>query len=78
MTDPGWVFLIAQARAVVSEKGSLLSHTAIISRELGKPSIVGISHITERLKDNDLVQVDGDSGTLTILQTVPRQGEKQL
>lgn len=69
MTDPGWVFLIAHAKAIVAEKGSLLSHTAIISRELGKPSIVGLAHITERLTDGDLVQVDGDTGTLTILQT---------
>lgn len=67
MTDPGWVFLIAGAKAVVSEKGSLLSHTAIISRELGKPAVVGIPHITEYLKDGDRVWVDGDSGTVTLL-----------
>lgn len=67
MTDPGWVFLIAGARAVVSEKGSLLSHTAIISRELGKPAVVGILHITEYLKDGDRIRVDGDSGTVTLL-----------
>ena len=67
MTDPGWVFLIAGAKAVVSEKGSLLSHTAIISRELGKPAVVGIPHITEYLKDGDRVRVDGDSGTVTLL-----------
>ena len=62
MTDPGWVFLIAQAKAIVSEKGSLLSHTAIISRELKKPSVVGIDRITDCLKTGDMVRVDGDSG----------------
>lgn len=62
MTDPGWVFLIAQAKAIVSEKGSLLSHTAIISRELKKPSVVGIDRITDCLKTGDIVRVDGDSG----------------
>lgn len=67
MTDPGWVFLIAGARAIVSEKGSLLSHTAIISRELLKPAVVGIPHITEYLKDGDRIRVDGDSGTVTLL-----------
>ena len=67
MTDPGWVFLIAGAKAVVSEKGSLLSHTAIISRELGKPAVVGIPHITEELEDGDLVRVDGNTGTVTVL-----------
>lgn len=67
MTDPGWVFLIAPAKAVVSEKGSLLSHTAIISRELGKPAVVGIEHITEYLKTGDRIRVDGDTGTVTVL-----------
>lgn len=67
MTDPGWVFLIARAGAIIAEKGSLLSHTAIISRELLKPAVVGIPHITEILKDGDLVRVDGNTGTVTIL-----------
>lgn len=67
MTDPGWVFLIAPAKAIVSEKGSLLSHTAIISRELKKPAVVGIEHITEYLKTGDRVRVDGDAGTVTVL-----------
>ncbi len=67
MTDPGWVFLIAPAKAVVSEKGSLLSHTAIISRELGKPAVVGIEHITEYLKTGERIRVDGDAGTVTVL-----------
>ncbi len=67
MTDPGWVFLIAPAKAIVSEKGSLLSHTAIISRELGKPAVVSVEHITEYLKTGDRVRVDGDSGTITLL-----------
>lgn len=70
-TDPGWVFLIAGAKAVVSEKGSLLSHTAIISRELKKPAVVGIPRITEYLKDGDLVRVDADKGTVTVLASGP-------
>lgn len=69
MTDPGWVFLIAPAKAVVSEKGSLLSHTAIISRELRKPAVVGIEHITKYLKTGDRVRVDGNTGTVTVLST---------
>ncbi|MDE6949406.1 MAG: phosphoenolpyruvate synthase [Lachnospiraceae bacterium] len=67
MTDPGWVFLIAQAKAILSEKGSLLSHTAIISRELGKPSVVGLDHITEYLKTGDTVCVNGDAGVVTVI-----------
>ena len=67
MTDPGWVFLIADAKAVVAEKGSLLSHTAIISRELGKPAVVSVRQITKLLKTGDFVRVDGDKGEITIL-----------
>ena len=47
MTDPGWVFLIATAKGIISEKGSILSHTAIISRELKIPSIVGVEDATK-------------------------------
>lgn len=72
MTDPGWVFLIARAKAILSEKGSLLSHTAIISRELRKPSVVGVEHITEYLKTGDVVRVDGDSG---IVEKIKETGE---
>lgn len=67
MTDPGWVYLLADAGAVLSEKGSLLSHTAIISRELGKPAVVGIPRLMETLRDGDRVRVDGDTGTVTLL-----------
>lgn len=69
MTDPGWVFLIADAKAIVAEKGSLLSHTAIIARELKKPAVVAVPHITEILKTGDQVQVDGDTGTLILLDS---------
>ncbi len=41
MTDPGWVFLMAAAAGLIVERGSLLTHTAIIGRELGIPTIVG-------------------------------------
>lgn len=66
MTDPGWVFLIADAKAIVAEKGSLLSHTAIISRELGKPAVVGVGHITKLLQSGDYVRVDGDRGEVIV------------
>lgn len=67
MTDPGWVFLIAGAKGIVAEKGSLLSHTAIISRELAKPAVVGVDNITRILKSGDIVRVDGGSGEIKII-----------
>lgn len=68
MTDPGWVFLIAQAKALVAEKGSLLSHTAIVTREMKKPSVVGVPRASEQLKNGDWVRVNGTSGEITILR----------
>jgi pyruvate,water dikinase len=67
MTDPGWVFLIQNAAGVVAEKGSLLSHTAIITRELRKPAVVGVEGAVGLLKTGDIVAIDGDSGTVRLL-----------
>jgi pyruvate,water dikinase len=66
MTDPGWVFLITLAKGIIAEKGSLLSHTAIISRELNIPSIVGVKNITSILKTGDNVKMDGSTGEIQI------------
>ncbi len=64
MTDPGWVFLLAEAAGIIVEKGSLLSHTAIVSRELGIPSIVMVENATNLLKNGEMVRMDGGSGTI--------------
>jgi pyruvate,water dikinase len=70
MTDPGWVFLLAEAKGVVSEKGSLLSHTAIISRELGIPAVVGIEGLMSTVKNGDIVRLDGATGVVKIIRRV--------
>ena len=66
MTDPGWVFHITRAKGIVSERGSLLSHTAIISRELGKPAVVGVRGLFDRLKDGDRVRINGATGEIIL------------
>ncbi len=68
MTDPGWVFLLASAKGVVSEKGSLLSHTAIISRELKKPAIVGVQDLTDTIRTGDVIRMDGGTGRIDIIR----------
>ena len=73
MTDPGWVFLLASAKGIITEKGSLLSHTAIIARELRIPSIVAVENATELLKNGDIIEMDGSTGDIHIL---PRKCEK--
>ena len=66
-TDPGWVFLIENAAGIIAEKGSLLSHTAIITRELHKPSMVNVKDACRRIRTGDLVTLDSTAGTIQIL-----------
>lgn len=67
-TDPGWVTLFPTAGAILVEKGSLLSHSAIVSREMGIPCIVGVTGLLQILKTGDLVDMDGSSGLINILE----------
>ena len=66
-TDPAWVFIMSQCSGLISEKGSLLSHTAIIGREMGIPTVVGVSQVFSRLRSGDRVRIDGKSGAITVL-----------
>ena len=68
MTDPGWVFLLTSAKGVVSEKGSLLSHTAIISREIGIPSIVGVKDLMLSIQSGDVIKINGGNGKIQIIK----------
>ena len=68
MTDPGWVFYLASAKGVISQKGSILSHTAIISREIGIPSVVGVADVMNRINTGDIVKMDGSSGRIEIVR----------
>lgn len=61
-TDPGWIALFASAGAIVVERGSLLSHSAIVARELGIPCVVGLKDATRWIADGEVLQVDGASG----------------
>lgn len=61
-TDPGWIALFANAAAIVVERGSLLSHSAIVARELGIPCVVQLKGATRWLADGDRLEVDGMSG----------------
>jgi pyruvate,water dikinase len=74
MTDPGWVFLMSQAIALVTEKGSLLSHTAIVGRELGIPVVVAVQDATQRIKTGEWIRVNGSSGTIERIEA-PKNDE---
>lgn len=64
-TDPGWILLFAGAAGVVVERGSVLSHSAIVARELGIPAVVSVAGLTSWLKTGDLIEVNGASGVVT-------------
>ena len=61
-TDPGWVFLMMSAAGMVVERGSLLSHTAIIGRELGIPTVVGAAGATTLIPEGAALRIDGSTG----------------
>lgn len=63
-TDPGWITIFQSASAILVERGSPLSHAAIVSRELGIPCIVGIKGITRILRTGDLITLNGQTGTI--------------
>lgn len=63
-TDPGWIAVFANASAIVVERGSLLSHSAIVARELGIPCVVGLKGATQWVEDGDMLDVNGATGTV--------------
>jgi pyruvate,water dikinase len=67
-TDPGWVFLLSQAAGVIAERGSMLSHAAIIARELQVPAVVGVAGATRLLHSGDRVRLDGRTGTIEVMK----------
>ena len=67
VTQPAWTPLFAVARAVVTEVGGMLSHTAVAAREFGIPAVVNVPHATRLLKDGQLIEVDGSTGEVRLL-----------
>jgi pyruvate,water dikinase len=64
---PAWTPLFVRAAAVVTETGSIISHTSLIIREYGLPAIVGTGDATARLRDGQVVSVDGSAGEVRVL-----------
>lgn len=68
ITDPGWLPLFVGVVAVVAEMGGELSHTMIVSRDLGIPAVVGAVGATSVIRTGDLIEVDGSNGVVRILE----------
>lgn len=67
-TDPGWFPYLNMAGGLITERGSLLSHSAILARELGKPAVVNIPNIMEELQSGNIVEIDGDLGICSVIK----------
>jgi rifampicin phosphotransferase len=66
-TDPGWVTLFPSTAGIIVERGSVLSHSAIVSREMGKPCIVGVTGLLKTLQTGDTIQMNGSTGAIKII-----------
>ena len=65
--DPGWTPLFVHARALIVERGGVLSHGAIVARDFGIPALV-CPNATRRIPDRTQVRVDGNRGLITVLR----------
>ena len=72
-TDPGWIMLFPSAAGLLVERGSLLSHSAIVAREMGIPAIVSLPGVTRWLHDGDLVELDGSTGIVVRLAAADKK-----
>lgn len=64
-TDPGWAPLFPAASGILVERGSTLSHSAVVARELGIPAVVGVPGLLQIVADGQRVVLDGAAGTVT-------------
>jgi pyruvate,water dikinase len=65
-TDPGWTPIFSVIGGIVMEEGGLLNHCSIVARELGIPSIVGVSRATQLIPEGARVTIDGGAGMVKI------------
>jgi pyruvate,water dikinase len=68
MTNPAWTPLFAHATGLVTDMGGILGHGSIVAREYGIPAVVGTGNITQRTKHGQTIRVDGDAGTVELIQ----------
>ncbi len=66
-TAPAWAPVFGKIKATVSDVGGVMCHAAILCREYGIPAVLGTGIATRQLKTGDLLRVDGEAGTVTVL-----------
>ena len=66
ITTPAWTPLFAMASGIVTDVGGPLSHSSIVAREYGVPAVLGTGVATHRIRNGQLIAVDGDGGVVTL------------
>ncbi|WP_197077536.1 PEP-utilizing enzyme [Hyphomicrobium sp. 99] len=72
VTAPSWAPVFTRVSAAVSDVGGMMAHTAIICREYGLPAVVGTGFATSSIRTGDLIEVDGNVGTVRVIEEVSR------
>lgn len=67
LTTPAWTQLFPHATALVTDIGSILAHGSIVAREYGIPAVLGVGNATQQIKSGDMLEVDGDRGTVKVI-----------
>ena len=77
-TTPAWTPLLARARGLVTDSGGALAHGSIVAREYGIPAVMGTGAATQRITSGELIRVDGDRGTVTLVDQVDAEQVERL
>ena len=67
-TTPAWTQLFPKAVGLVTDIGGILAHGSTVAREYGIPAVLGLGDATKRIADGQRIAVDGNLGTVTILE----------
>ncbi|OZM75407.1 PEP-utilizing enzyme [Pseudonocardia sp. MH-G8] len=71
ITAPSWAPVFSRLSAAVSDVGGIMAHTAIVCREYGLPAVVGTGFATTSLRTGQLIEVDGNTGVVRVVEDVP-------
>ncbi|NOK58648.1 MAG: hypothetical protein GFH27_549301n322 [Chloroflexi bacterium AL-W] len=76
-TTPAWTPLFSQAKGLVTDIGGVLAHGSIVAREYGIPAVMGTGVATQRISSGQRIQVDGNTGTVILLDEVTAEEQMQ-
>jgi phosphoenolpyruvate synthase/pyruvate phosphate dikinase len=76
-STPAWTPLFSQARGLVTDVGGVLAHGSIVAREYDIPAVLGTGVATQRIRSGQRIRVDGDAGTVTLLDATGEAGPRR-